>query len=138
MAIYFYSVNPCPTCGKNGVLLAEAKQLGVEAEFKFVGGMNADIAAAAANGVLLPFFTDGKVYAASAQALLDAEKASAATKSTKAATTDTATTTTTATTDATTEATTDAKPAESTTANDDSGDSAATTSSDATVTTKAA
>ena len=88
MAVYFYSVNPCPTCGKNGVLLAEAKQLGVEAEFKFVGGMNADIAAAAANGVLLPFFTDGKVYAASAQALLDATKATVATSSSDKASSD--------------------------------------------------
>lgn len=66
MSVYFYSANPCATCAPNGILLAQARKVGLDYEFKFAAGVNADIAAAYKNGVNLPFFTDGEIFAQTA------------------------------------------------------------------------
>jgi len=73
MSVYFYSTNPCATCAPNGILLAEAKLAGLDYEFKFAAGMNADILAAYKKGVKLPFFTDGKIFAKTASDFLEAQ-----------------------------------------------------------------
>lgn len=77
MSVFFYSTNPCAICGCNGILLAGAKQTGLEYEFKFAAGMNADILNASKAGVSLPFFTDGKIFAPTADEFLAKSKTEA-------------------------------------------------------------
>jgi len=72
--IYFYTTNPCATCESNGFLVQEAKQLGLDITVKFAPQENEDIIKAAKKGIGLPFFTDGEIFAETAQAFVALQK----------------------------------------------------------------
>lgn len=86
--VKYFSLNPCATCGRNLINLADAKRLGLEYEFVSVTGPTVETSEAAKAGVSLPFFTDGKNYAETAGEMViaqqnDAEAAKAAKKADK-------------------------------------------------------